>query len=380
MKKITVQLFKIMMLLLIQPVFAASPVFTFTPLTSTSIQLRNNETAIVQYTVQNQSRKSHTLVMRPISGINQITSSGNCANPFVLNTNQSCVLTLQINGNQLANNVQGGPIVCQQGANGQPNPLLCYQPSLANSLNITIAPALIFYVGTENGNVYYSSTNGATWTVTASMPAGGSAINSIFVTNNIIYVGAQNGLIYYSSNNGNSWAITTAPDGSAVNSVFFFASVLYASTANGYVYYSLNNGITWQNTTQPDGSAVNAIFVSNNALYAGTANGFVYYSANNGATWLAINDKPDDFAIHNIFLANNTLYVSTTKEYVYTSTTLTGGGSWSRLAQTVFSLFVNASGSTLYAGTQSGRVFSLTAGNELGFVNYSPINTLFVLN
>ena len=46
---------------------------------------------------------------------------------------------------------------------------------------------------------------------------------------------------------------------------------------------------------------------------------------------------------------------------------------------TVYSLFVNADGSVIDAGTQGGFVYSLSTGDELGFVTYSPINSLFFL-
>lgn len=41
-------------------------------------------TAMVQYQVTNESRKTHTLMMIPVPGITQITTAGNCSNPFTL--------------------------------------------------------------------------------------------------------------------------------------------------------------------------------------------------------------------------------------------------------------------------------------------------------
>ncbi len=110
----------------------ASPLWTFTPLTATTLAVPVNTTATIQYLITNQSQKSHTLAMLPIAGIQQKTTLGNCANPFTLAYQQSCTLTLEITGNALPADVLGGPKVCQQG-----NVLQCYQPSVANSLNIT---------------------------------------------------------------------------------------------------------------------------------------------------------------------------------------------------------------------------------------------------
>jgi hypothetical protein len=66
--------------------------------------------------------------------------------------------------------------------------------------------------------------------------------------------------------------------------------------------------------------------------------------------------------------------------YVYSSTALTGGGTWNTVAQSVYSLFVYNKHNGLYAGTESGFVFSVTEGIQLGFITYTPINSLFILN
>jgi hypothetical protein len=123
-------------------VHAGTPLWTFTPLTQTTITVAASDTATVRYQVTNQSRKSHTLAMKVIPGVTQVTTPGNCPNPFVLGYQKSCILNLSINGSALKGKIQGGPIVCQQG-----NPNQCYQPSSANSLHITKGPAVDYTVG-----------------------------------------------------------------------------------------------------------------------------------------------------------------------------------------------------------------------------------------
>ncbi|RUR17223.1 DUF1566 domain-containing protein [Legionella sp. km535] len=123
-------------------VHAGTPLWTFTPLTQTIITVAANDTATVSYQVTNQSRKTQTLAMKAIPGVTQITTSGNCPNPFVLGYQQSCILNLSINGSALNRNVVGGPVVCNQG-----NPNQCYQPSATNSLHITKGPAVDYTVG-----------------------------------------------------------------------------------------------------------------------------------------------------------------------------------------------------------------------------------------
>ncbi|KTD19013.1 COG1470 family protein [Legionella jordanis] len=124
-------------LILCSKMFAGTPLWTFSPLTATTVSVSPSGTALIQYLITNQSRKTHTLSMTPIPGVNPILSGANgCPNPFILGYQQSCVLTLQVVGSTLQGNVVGGPKVCSQG-----NPLQCYQPSPGQTLNIRLQPA-----------------------------------------------------------------------------------------------------------------------------------------------------------------------------------------------------------------------------------------------
>ena len=118
---------------------AGSPLWTFTPLTPTTLTVPNNATATVQYLVSNQSSRAHTLNMQPITGITQKTTGlGVCGNPFVLAGKRSCTLSLQINGSQITQPILNGPIVCEQGST-----LQCYRPAASDLLRITQSiPAL----------------------------------------------------------------------------------------------------------------------------------------------------------------------------------------------------------------------------------------------
>jgi hypothetical protein len=111
---------------------AALPLWTFTPLTPTTITLSSSGTATVQYLVTNNSKRPHILMLQNTAGISQRTTPGNCPNPFSLRYQESCTLTLDISGALLQGNVLSGPVVCQDG-----NYLQCYQPSREYALNIT---------------------------------------------------------------------------------------------------------------------------------------------------------------------------------------------------------------------------------------------------
>ncbi|KTD12415.1 transmembrane protein [Legionella hackeliae] len=119
-------------LIVISISYAGTPPWTFAPLTPTTLTVSSSDTAIVKYQVTNQSHRPHTLAMKNIRGIRQVTTPGSCPNPFILRYKQSCILNLTVVGRALIGNVNGGPQVCQLGSL-----LECYQPSFKNILNIT---------------------------------------------------------------------------------------------------------------------------------------------------------------------------------------------------------------------------------------------------
>lgn len=133
---------------------AGVPLWTFTPVPagSNNISISINDTAAINYSVTNRSNKTHTLVMRPITGVTQDTSNGNCPNPFTLQYNQSCTLALIIKGNALSGNLTGGPQVCNKG-----NPLQCYQPSIVNQLNITLG-SVVYISPSTSGYAFETPT------------------------------------------------------------------------------------------------------------------------------------------------------------------------------------------------------------------------------
>jgi hypothetical protein len=165
-------------------VWASAPLWTLTPLTQTSITVPVSGTATVTYQVTNQSRKTHTLTMTAIPGVEQVTTPGNCSSRFTLAYRQSCNLSLSITGSMLQGNVQGGPVVCEQS-----NRLQCYQPSQANSLNITV----------DNNNLVF------TWEQTNG-PFGGimQSLSSPSGNSSVVFVGTFGG-VFKTIDGGANW-------------------------------------------------------------------------------------------------------------------------------------------------------------------------------
>lgn len=149
-------------LCLVSTAEAGSPLWTFTPLTATTLSVPSNDTATVQYQVTNQSTRTHTLTMQSIQGITQLTTGlGVCGNPFILTGKASCTLSLQVNGSQLTQPISDGPIVCEQGST-----LQCYRPAQANLLAITQAAAITDATITVAGSPLTLTTNGPIGTLT----------------------------------------------------------------------------------------------------------------------------------------------------------------------------------------------------------------------
>ena len=112
---------------------AGSPLWTIIPLSATNHQIAANGGTIVVYRVTNQSKRPHSLVMKPIPGVSQLNlGSFTCSSVFTLASKQSCTLVLLILGRNLQGNINDGPVLCESGSN-----LQCYRPSQANLLNIS---------------------------------------------------------------------------------------------------------------------------------------------------------------------------------------------------------------------------------------------------
>lgn len=121
-------------------VHAGIPLWSITPNGSTAISVSATSTATVSYTVTNNSKNPHQLVLstKTPTGISQTGGPCVLAAKSAANPNPTCPLTLSIHGSALpANNLSGGPFLCQTNPNGTPNDNQCYQPAPNDVLVIT---------------------------------------------------------------------------------------------------------------------------------------------------------------------------------------------------------------------------------------------------
>ncbi|KTD61869.1 serine hydrolase domain-containing protein [Legionella spiritensis] len=121
----------------------SKPTFSVIAIKKAPDELLANEISYAQYQIVNNTKISRLLTMSPIDGVNQLTGSGLCSNPFLLAPNQSCILNLQLNAS-LMKSVHSGPVICKTkgGGDNSPSPFLCSQPSFQDQLNVEITPCL----------------------------------------------------------------------------------------------------------------------------------------------------------------------------------------------------------------------------------------------
>jgi 6-phosphogluconolactonase (cycloisomerase 2 family) len=129
---------------------AARAKFAITPTadTITAWLLPSNFTETIQYQVTNQTPSTYQLSMTPITGVTQLTTGTNvCGNTFTLASQQSCLLNLQLNGDQIpASGINSGPVICKTN-NGVTSAFLCAQPSIGNTLAVsTTTPGAYIYI------------------------------------------------------------------------------------------------------------------------------------------------------------------------------------------------------------------------------------------
>lgn len=243
-----------------------TPVWTITPITSTSVTVPVNGFATINYTVTNQSNHPHSLTLLPIAGINQISGAANlCGDHFTLpNKGSSCILSLQVDGSQfhVGNKLVATPIVCQQPSNGQPNPQECYSTSTADNLKITIGPLLKqFAYVTNQGNktvsicpVNYTAT-GATLGVCTTSTGNDADDNPTFDQTSFIAINSSGTIAYVTNSNqfspdpdigsvsicpinsdGSFGACTVSNDPTFINPVG-----IAINSSNTYAYVAINS-------------------------------------------------------------------------------------------------------------------------------------------
>jgi hypothetical protein len=234
--------------------------FSLSPTTSTTVFNSGEVPAVVEYLVTNRTKFTRTLTMVSIPGATQNTSAGKCANPFVLQPQSSCLLSLNVDRHHFKGST-GGPIVCKtKGPNdNSASSFLCSRPSHIDILEVVTDPNFP-YGSPPKGNVcvssptYYATpeTMLGSWAMidAVHIDALGNALPSFLNDTNVVYavgtaaLGDQLGIPNCSGgcNQLNGYCFALKFNGKTPYPYMIFQSVNIAATPNTFDIYMAGGG------------------------------------------------------------------------------------------------------------------------------------------
>ena len=168
------------------------------------------------------------------------------------------------------------------------------------------------YAGTDQGQVFRSLDDGATWhEADAGLPTGSrESTNALAMTpgmlNNEIYAGTNGHGMFFSGDYGRTWGQSNGGDPTMAASRITAIALdphslgqLYVATSSGTLYRSGDRGFYWiKQWTSPD-RYIGAIAVDglrSTTLFAGTSTG-IFLSTDYGRTWKSVYAGPSLHAI-----------------------------------------------------------------------------------
>ena len=236
------------------------PPFTLSPTTSTTVFNTGEVPAVVEYLVTNHTKLARTLTMVSIPGATQNTSAGKCANPFVLQPQSSCLLSLNVDRQHFKGST-GGPIVCKtKGQNdNSASSFLCSRPSRTDILEVVTDPNFP-YGSPPTGNVcvssstYYATpeTMLGSWAMidAVAIDVVGGVLPSFLNDTNVVYavgtaaIGDQLGIPSCSGgcNQLNGYCFALKFNGKTPYPYMIFQSVNIAASTNTFDIYMAGGG------------------------------------------------------------------------------------------------------------------------------------------
>lgn len=129
MKKIAI--FLVLNYIFTNYTFASTPLWTFTPLTPTSVSVTSSTSVYVDYLITNHGSITHNIALQPFPFSVRTINPFDCGKVFTLEPNQSCILSIFVDGAEIGKNFQFGPVLCEVGSQD-----LCYIPSPKDVLTV----------------------------------------------------------------------------------------------------------------------------------------------------------------------------------------------------------------------------------------------------
>lgn len=112
-------------------IFASTPLWTFTPLTPTTVSITSSTSVYVDYLITNHASITHNISLQPFPFSVRNSDPFDCGKVFTLEPNQSCILSIFVDGAAIDKNFQFGPMLCEVGSQE-----LCYIPSPQDILTV----------------------------------------------------------------------------------------------------------------------------------------------------------------------------------------------------------------------------------------------------
>jgi photosystem II stability/assembly factor-like uncharacterized protein len=255
------------------------------------------------------------------------------------------------------------------------------------------AYAGVLIAGGNDGHVYTSSDDGATWTDRGQL---GSDTDTVHVwqytyyawptTSTYTYIATTAGNTYYSSNNGatwaanNTWAADVAPMRSGVGSggdPYYFIIAIDANVYRSANYFIDLGFWTDIGALGSETSATASAAVSSTVQLFGTSpNGRIFRTTDGGVNWTDIGRLGTETSVPALGVNGTTVLAGTAPSgKIYRSTN--SGSSWTNVATLASSSTVTAllyvGSSTWYAGTgANGKIYRSTDDG----VNWTEVGDL----
>lgn len=230
------------------------------------------------------------------------------------------------------------------------------------------------YLATQNGKVYLSSDNSASWQIVSDgLPSNQTVVSLAYMPLTQFPIagalaGTSTGRLYLLADNSSTWqAISSFPTISGSIDVLLSAgATLLVGVSTGDVFISRDVGTTWQRTLSQAGTIVGATMLEGSLFVATNGKG-VMRSTDFGSTWRDFNAGlialPESFGIQGIGIIDGMLYVGVEQASLGFSASYRSAGSAAQWQQTnnipasKVVTSVRDSESLTFAATRAGNIF-----------------------
>jgi ligand-binding sensor domain-containing protein len=254
------------------------------------------------------------------------------------------------------------------------------------------ASGRLLWLASEQGGIYQSSDNGASWRAQSTGLSAEHPIVSLIATPAGMFAGTATGRIFRMEQNGSIWQNLSGFTGNSgsVDVLFAHGTTLLAGVSNGGIAVSRDNGATWQQTETQVGTVIGAAALGS-AIFVATSRKGVLRSTDGGATWQSWNTGLT--AVQNVFgiqgigviggkVCVGVEYPSLGFSATFQSDAATTAG-WQQLNNIPLSKVGTVSegnDSLMFTATTKGAIFRLTNQQWLEAAQYQDVQSLAVSN